>query len=361
MITLASSFSCSYLGSGLGLGSSFSDTLDLSNDSPSVLFSGFSLDTQLASLKYFLELLADQVSSLMHKLHGVNLVFLTSLSFSHIVDNSASNGSVLKTNMVLDNLVLEVLFSSSVISDISVFGSSSSKVLTTKVGCLEFKLVVFDVSVGSILMNLDKRFYDVGIAIIMDNSLAYHVSKIEDISDWAISVWLLFKGKLLVAILGLYAGASAANKFNQTLEINFFIAKTVNSSTFMVLGEDFNKNDSGKSANFKFLIKSVKFDSAKVGEDLDTMWTILKNVVIRAANKLSCVDKKEASILHNIIDNNANLDSILCHFQYAFLDYVNDNAFGNVMNHISSDEFLWMIKNLPDEKAAGLSGIPNKL
>ncbi|KAG9287986.1 hypothetical protein G9A89_017581 [Geosiphon pyriformis] len=86
----------------------------------------------------------------------------------------------------------------------------------------------------------------------MNSSLACYVSKIENISGQVISVWLLFKDKLSVAVLGLYASASAVNRFGQASEINSFIAKAVNSSTFVVLDGDFNENSSRKSVSFKF-------------------------------------------------------------------------------------------------------------
>ncbi|KAG9306304.1 hypothetical protein G9A89_018187 [Geosiphon pyriformis] len=47
--------------------------------------------------------------------------------------------------------------------------------------------------------------------------------------------------------------------------------------------------------------------------------------------------------------------------QYLPLDYVNDNAFSGVINAISLDNLIHMIKDLPDGKAAGLFGILNEL
>ncbi|KAG9300965.1 hypothetical protein G9A89_005023 [Geosiphon pyriformis] len=99
---------------------------------------------------------------------------------------------------------------------------------------------------------LDKSFFGAGVAIIMDNNLACYVCKIEKIPDWVILVQLLFKDKLLVLILGLYASASVRAKFSQALEINAFIAKAVNSSSFLVIGGNFNKNNLRKSACFRF-------------------------------------------------------------------------------------------------------------
>ncbi|KAG9290068.1 hypothetical protein G9A89_010374 [Geosiphon pyriformis] len=100
--------------------------------------------------------------------------------------------------------------------------------------------------------SLDKDFLGAGVAIILNNSLAYYVVKIEEIPSHLISIWLLFKGKLSITILGLYAGASAETRFGQSSVINFFITKTVNSSIFVVLNRDFNENRSRKNASFKF-------------------------------------------------------------------------------------------------------------
>ncbi|KAG9289170.1 hypothetical protein G9A89_022479 [Geosiphon pyriformis] len=90
---------------------------------------------------------------------------------------------------------------------------------------------------------LDKGFLGTGVAVIINVCLACHVSKIEEVP-----------GKLLVIFLGLYANASANVRFGQALEVNSLIAKAVNSTTFIVLGDDFNENGSGKSVSFKFCL-----------------------------------------------------------------------------------------------------------
>ncbi|KAG9304336.1 hypothetical protein G9A89_019898 [Geosiphon pyriformis] len=179
----------------------------------------------------------------------------------------------LVVDMDMDNsgLVLSSLFSAS--PSILTLDLSSSKVLTTKIGCLESKLVALKTFIGSVLAkleligtgstnrfdgvrifstDLDKGFLDAGVAIIMDNNLACHVCKIEEIPDWVILVWLLFKDKLSVSILGLYASALAGARFSQVLKINAFIAKAVNSSTFLVISGNFNENVSRRSACFRF-------------------------------------------------------------------------------------------------------------
>ncbi|KAG9295285.1 hypothetical protein G9A89_021216 [Geosiphon pyriformis] len=53
--------------------------------------------------------------------------------------------------------------------------------------------------------------------------------------------------------------------------------------------------------------------------------------------------------------------SIDWRYQYQPLDYVFDEAFSGVMCPIGFDEFFRVVSNLPDSKAAGLSGISNEL
>ncbi|KAG9307784.1 hypothetical protein G9A89_023349 [Geosiphon pyriformis] len=101
---------------------------------------------------------------------------------------------------------------------------------------------------------LDVGFYDIRVAIIMNNSLAQHVSKVDEIPGHLIFVHLLFKNKLSVIILDLYAGASIGTQFSQAANINSMVSKVVNSSFFVVLGGDFNENVFNKSVSFKFCL-----------------------------------------------------------------------------------------------------------
>ncbi|KAG9288232.1 hypothetical protein G9A89_021263 [Geosiphon pyriformis] len=257
----------------------------------------------LASLECFLELVVDQMSDLLKKLSSVDLVPLPlALQVSLLV---ASTSSVL--GLVLDMTVDSVLVPSTPsLSDVdtllSDFSPSSLKVLTTKVCSLELKIVALEVSICLVLARLDplgsglsslsliwkfvtcnvqdinipakqkdvvqwylssgnvvsivmetklrsgfdsmqifmsgidKGYTGAGVAVIMNDSLACHISK------------------LLVIVLGLYAGASAGVRFDQASEVNFLIAKAVNFSTFVVLGGNFNKDRSGRSVNFKFCL-----------------------------------------------------------------------------------------------------------
>ncbi|KAG9298001.1 hypothetical protein G9A89_018829 [Geosiphon pyriformis] len=89
---------------------------------------------------------------------------------------------------------------------------------------------------------LNNRFFGAGIAIV------------EEISGHVILVHLLFKSKVSVLIIGLYTCASFGDQFKQIPGINFFIGQVVNSSNFIVLGSNFNKNKSMKSASFEFCL-----------------------------------------------------------------------------------------------------------
>ncbi|KAG9301763.1 hypothetical protein G9A89_003310 [Geosiphon pyriformis] len=132
--------------------------------------------------------------------------------------------------------------------------SSSFKVLTTKVGGLESKMVALKVLVKSVLEKLDcleSDYLGSGVAIIMDISLAKHVYKVSEVSGWLLSLKLLFKDKLFVSILGLYAGASSVVQFSQAGNVNFMIARAINEFSFVVLDDDFNENGSRRSASFK--------------------------------------------------------------------------------------------------------------
>ncbi|KAG9288634.1 hypothetical protein G9A89_006735 [Geosiphon pyriformis] len=110
---------------------------------------------------------------------------------------------------------------------------------------------------------LDKGFMGAGVVIVMNTSLARHVSKVEEIPGQVISVQLLFKGKLSVT----------------ASEVNTLIAKAVNSSNFVILGGDLNENGSDRSASFKFCL-SLGLVNLFVGHHLANsyMWSNSKGV-----------------------------------------------------------------------------------
>ncbi|KAG9292481.1 hypothetical protein G9A89_001554 [Geosiphon pyriformis] len=174
------------------------------------------------------------------------------------------------------------------------------------------------------LSGLDKGFFGVGIAIIMNNSLACHVCKVSKVPGWLLSVKLLFKNKLSVLILGLYTGTSLAVHISQANDVNSVIAKTVNEFSFVVLGGDFNENSFQRNvilANAEMF--SNKFTVTVKFSDLDAMWNVLYRIVVFSANEIfskkwfknfdsvfTKVSSKfysvKASVSQNLINSDAN-------------------------------------------------------
>ncbi|KAG9288782.1 hypothetical protein G9A89_023079 [Geosiphon pyriformis] len=145
VVSLASSSNGPHFGSGPNFGSSSGASVLVGNSSLAGPV-GSILETRLASLEHFLEFLMDKISGIIDKLDSLSLPL-------------AAPGSVnmkLGSNIFLDELNSVVIPPSSVSSDTSSLGSSSSKVLTSKVGCLESKLVALEASVSSVLEKLDQ-------------------------------------------------------------------------------------------------------------------------------------------------------------------------------------------------------------
>ncbi|KAG9292018.1 hypothetical protein G9A89_017917 [Geosiphon pyriformis] len=278
---------------GLGTGFFPSGAFGLGGAAPLSSVDNSFLSECLASLEHSLGLLADQVSGIVKRLSFVELVSLVLSSLGTSVPGASCLSSVVDG---MHNLSL-----------------NSSKILTSKVGGLETKLASLEAFIGLVLARLnllcsssgslsssfaicnvrginilakqedvvcwhkwlgnmvsfvtktklysifasglEKSFLGAGVAIIVNNFLAHHVFKVEEVPGRLISIWLLFKSKLSVTLLGLYAGVLAETHFCQAVEMNSLIAKTVNSSTFVILGEDFNKNGSGRSTSFRFCLK----------------------------------------------------------------------------------------------------------
>ncbi|KAG9299744.1 hypothetical protein G9A89_013104 [Geosiphon pyriformis] len=115
-------------------------------------------------------------------------------------------------------------------------------------------------SVRVFTSGLESGYLSAGVAIIMDVSLAKHVCKISKVPGQLISVKLLFKNKLSVTVLDLYAGAILKKRLAHSYVVNSMVAEALNGSTFVVLGGDFNENDSGRSASFKKCLDLGLFD-----------------------------------------------------------------------------------------------------
>ncbi|KAG9299974.1 hypothetical protein G9A89_009702 [Geosiphon pyriformis] len=275
------------------LGSSGTDLLLSAKPlvSTSNTFDDFGLADCMVSLKCSMELLSDQVSEILRKLSFVDLVlimFLSSVLFSVV---AAPLNSALCLDIVVDSVIVPSSLFLLVINNASFdLSISSSKVLTIKIGGLESEIMALEVSFGfisffSISMSdlvwkiatcnvrrinnpakqdniITNKFdgvqvfilglnSDLGVVIVINNFLAKHISKVSEVSGHLISIKLLFKNRLSVMILGLYADASFTVHFSQANAVNSLIVKATNKSTFIVLGDNFNKDGSRKCASFK--------------------------------------------------------------------------------------------------------------
>ncbi|KAG9299013.1 hypothetical protein G9A89_020326 [Geosiphon pyriformis] len=322
----------------------------VSSDAKLILMIPNSLDDSclvnyLVSLKCFLELLSDQISIIMKKLSFVELVLLANAPHVFSLVTQACLASNLNLDMTLNNMLTFFISPLLVVVDtIADFSLSNSKVLTTKTGGLESKIMALKVFSGIRVFSsgLDKGFLGAGVTIIMNASLAYYVYKIFEVPGWLLFIKLLFKNKLFVLILGFYAGAFLAVCFFQAGDINSLITQTVNESSFIILGKDFNNDDSSK---FNVMVNHNVLD---VGKHFDT-----DHQVIFVSVEIM-ISKDFAALLDTW--NGLNAASAL-----VLLDYVFDGAFFSVMCPIGFDEMFAVVLNLPNEKTTSFFGIPNKL
>ncbi|KAG9286342.1 hypothetical protein G9A89_014508 [Geosiphon pyriformis] len=97
---------------------------------------------------------------------------------------------------------------------------------------------------------MDSGHCGLGVAIILNDNFVCHVCKISEVSGCLISVCLFFAGKASVTILGLYAGASAGVRFEQTSAVNALIASAI-SSSHVLFSSDFYENGARHSVSFK--------------------------------------------------------------------------------------------------------------
>ncbi|KAG9301746.1 hypothetical protein G9A89_003292 [Geosiphon pyriformis] len=298
---------------GSGFGSLFFGASSSDSTPPPLSMVNSPLGTRLTHLERSVELLSDQITNILLRLNNLSLVpsappssMIPSVGTSHpsVSDSLMVDDSDLGFNMVLNIPLIQPisLFSG---NNNSQLGLSSSKVLTSKIGILESKLVALNASIGSILVKLEQMYaglgplkdiicwhkemnnmisivtetklkdgicswimnkfvgiwvftsglnsghMDSGVTIIMNDFLAQHVCKVSDIPGQFFSIKLLFKNKLSVSVLGLYAESSLAVCFSQADDINSLVVRAVNESSFIILGGDFNKDGSHKSASFR--------------------------------------------------------------------------------------------------------------
>ncbi|KAG9301481.1 hypothetical protein G9A89_005631 [Geosiphon pyriformis] len=165
------------------------------------------------------------------------------------IRNSSASSHVAKLENMLKGFAASVLSLSAHFNSLVLAGSDNIVRRHKEINNLitivtETKLKVFT-------LGIDAGHLGSGVAIIMNNSLAWHMCKVLEVPGQFLSIKLLFKNKLFVSILGLYAGASLAVHFSQANDINSMIAKAVNEFSFTILGENFNEDGSHKCASFK--------------------------------------------------------------------------------------------------------------
>ncbi|KAG9289809.1 hypothetical protein G9A89_015389 [Geosiphon pyriformis] len=265
------------------------------NNMPSLSLAKFSKD--FVSEKRHLQLakLYPFFASWLWHFASIELVPLVSSSLTCLFNTSASLALSLDSDIVLDgaSMLSAPHPSFAAIVGKPTLGLSSSKVLTGKIKDKYESVCIFT-------SGLDIGFLSAGVAIIMNNSLAHYVSKVEKVSGQVVAVWLLFKNKLSVSVIGLYA-------------VNFLITKAVNSSTFVVLGEDFNKNGSRRSASFRFCL-SLGLVNSFFGHPLvgTTTWDNSRRVertidfIFVSENLVSAVAGHRVGLVSDFFDTNYN-------------------------------------------------------
>ncbi|KAG9306303.1 hypothetical protein G9A89_018186 [Geosiphon pyriformis] len=256
-----------HFGFNPGFGSFSSNASGVIGPSPHMVPVSTSLEACFASLEHSVELLVDKMSGIVSKLENLVLMLLALASSSqNLVVPVVANVEV-DSDMALDNPKPVLLPSFLVSFNTSELGSSSSKILTSKMGCLESKLMALEALVCSVLVKLDQMcigsgvrvfvfglnlgYLGSGVVIIINVALAKHMYRISEVFGHFFAIKLLFKNKLSVSVLGLYADAFVSMHFSQADKINALIAGAVNESSFIILGGNFNKDGSRKSASFK--------------------------------------------------------------------------------------------------------------
>ncbi|KAG9307479.1 hypothetical protein G9A89_017309 [Geosiphon pyriformis] len=251
-------------GSGSGFGSSPTGTYSLGGDPLLVLANNSALNDWLVSLKCFLELLVDQVSGIVQKLSGMKLVPLAPFFYPSVSAIPMTVNLDLGQNMVLNSSELISLFPSHVVSDVLALDPNSSKVLTAKVGSLDFGEVrsvvcwlefsnVFFVPMNNLVWKISMcNVHGINVLAKQNNIIMNKFKRVQIFSFGLDKSFLGAREKLSVTILGLYADAFAKARYGQVSKINFFIVKADNSSAFVVMSKNFNENNTKRSANFKF-------------------------------------------------------------------------------------------------------------
>ncbi|KAG9292780.1 hypothetical protein G9A89_006341 [Geosiphon pyriformis] len=377
-----------------GSGSLFSGTLGLNGGIFFISVDNLSLDAHLASLKQSLKLLTNQVSSIVCKLNKMELV-LQVLPFSSKVSAVLVTAKKdLTLNIVVNGLELVLSPLSFVFSSISVLGQSSSKVLITKIGSLESKLVVFEASVGSVLAKLDYlcaglatcNVWGINVPAKQEDVVCWHKKSsnmvsiitetklkpsirpwimnkfksmciftfgldsgflgtgIEKVPSHIVLVHLFFMSRVLVLIIGLYACAFSSGRLEQTFSVNSFIAWVVNFSSFVVLSGNFNECSSKKSASYEFCLSLGLSNLKNVEKVIDHILiskTLILAVTSHKINSVSEFFDTNYKAISVLVDLGGLLDE---HFmEYSVGKFLKKAVDFHVTEHNSDLNNMWNI------------------
>ncbi|KAG9298753.1 hypothetical protein G9A89_012821 [Geosiphon pyriformis] len=256
---------------------------------PSLLVS-IEVNDRFAALERSLTSLAKQVGKLAKRLDALGpMPLVTPSSQNQGVDIVMSEGSGAATSGEI--VAGAVSFDVSLVSKLE----DSIKCLIETVLRLSAKVDSFGAgkicpwivnkydSVRVFISGLESGYLGAGVVVVMNSSLARHVCKVSEVPGQLLSIKLLFKNKLSVSILGLYAGAFSAVWFSQTGKVNSLIAKAVNESSFVVLSDDFNEDGSHKCASFKKclnlgLVNALDGSSCGKSPTWSNSWGIAKTI-----------------------------------------------------------------------------------
>ncbi|KAG9303821.1 hypothetical protein G9A89_018718 [Geosiphon pyriformis] len=152
-------------------------------------------------------------------------------------------------------------------------------------------------------------YLDSDVVIIIDVFLVCHTCKISEVPGQLLSVKLFFKNKLSVSILRLYAGVSSMVQFFQADGINFFIARMVNESFFVILGGDFKEDSSCKNASFKKCVNLELVNSLVSSPAVkEPTWTNSRGVMKMIDFIFVSLNLVNAIVHHEVLDVSKHFD-----------------------------------------------------
>ncbi|KAG9292357.1 hypothetical protein G9A89_015227 [Geosiphon pyriformis] len=362
----------------------------------------------LVSLKHSVELLSDQVSGILKKLSFVELMSLALLLFIAFFVASASLKLGLNLDMAVDNVLMPSVSPFTGVSvDMSGFSFSSSKVLTTKVGGLESKIVALDVLVNSVL-GVAKTINFLFISLNLVNAIidydVFNVGEFFDTNYQTVFMlmdannvkWTKFKEDMTVNaamfhnkffVFGKHSDLDAiydsvfTKKLLRFHKLELLVSKIIKAS-YLVFSKKFvslfikwHSLDAVNASVVKFLFllgfyfNTICSTLVKVRKSYHSSKMSKLKHVYTIRSVLECLFCK-ITLNHLVVNNKLVLDSDLvkakmdhvmvtdisddwCH-QYQPLKYVFDNTFSNVMCLIGFDKMHSVILNLPNEKVVVL-------